>query len=162
MNEATVNAKALQVLERGIKALQKQNYGQAANAFKSLLEKFPGEHALCDHAREYLQACERMTATTPKAPTDGRDLLDLATWHLNRGELEEARPLLDKAEKKPGQEWETAYTYAVYHALLGEEEEALERLSRAIELNETCKYTARGESDFALLQESPRFRELVN
>jgi len=162
MTEATVNAKALQVLERGIKALQKKNYGQAANAFKSVLDKYPGEHAMCDRAREYIQACERMTASKPKVPTDGGALLNLATIHLNRGELEEARALLDKAEKKTGLEWETAYTFAIYHALLGEEDEALERLASAIELNDTCKFTARGESDFASLTETPRFRELVD
>ena len=52
MTETTVNPKALLVLERGIKALQKKNYKQAANAFNSLMEKFPGERALRDLARQ--------------------------------------------------------------------------------------------------------------
>jgi tetratricopeptide (TPR) repeat protein len=161
MTEITVNPKAILVLERGIKALQKKNYKQATNAFNSLIEKFSGERALRDRALTYLKTCERMSAAAPKAPTDGSDILHLATYHLNRGELEEARLLLDKAKRKTSVKSEATYGFALYHALLGEEEAALDCLAEAIELDETCKYTARTENDFASLQETPRFQELV-
>lgn len=161
MTDTTVNPKAVLLLERGVKALQKKNYKQAANAFNSLLEKFPGEYALKDRAQVYIKACERMTAAKPKAPTGGDDILHLATYHLNRGELEKARELLEKARRKTSIKPETTYGFAIYHALLGEEEQALTCLAEAIELDQTCKYAARTENDFASLQEVPQFKELV-
>lgn len=162
MTEAIINPKAILLLERGVKALHKKNYKQAATTFNSLLEKFPGEHALRDRTRGFIKTCERMTAAKSKAPTDGDEILHLATYHLNRGEFEEARALLDKAKRKPSIKPETTYTFALYHAKLGEEEEALNCLAEAIELDETSKYAARTESDFAALQELPRFHELVD
>jgi len=161
MTEAAPNPKAIQLLERGIKALQKKNYKSATTAFTSLLDKFPSEHALRDRARGFIATCERMTATKPKAPTDGGEVLQLATYHLNRGEFEEARTLLDKAKKKPSIKPETTYAFALYHALVGEEEAALDSLAEAIELDETCKFVARTETDLASLHELPRFQELV-
>lgn len=161
MTDATVNPKAIQMLERGIKALQKKNYKQAATTFSSLLEKFPAERSLKDRALGYIKTCERMTAAKPKAPTDGEEILLLATYHLNRREFEEARALLDKAKRKSDIKAETTYAFAIFHALLGEEEEALNALAEAIQMDENCKFSARTESDFAELLELDRFKELV-
>lgn len=162
MNETVINPKAVQLLEKGIKALQKKNYKQASTTFTSLLAKFPTERALRDRTMGYIKTCERMTVAKPKQPTDANEILHLATYHLNRGELEEARAQLDKARRKTSIKMETTYAFALYHAQLGEEEEAMNCLAEAIELDETCKFTARTESDFALFSELPRFRELVD
>jgi tetratricopeptide (TPR) repeat protein len=162
MTEDTVNPKAVQLLEKGIKAMQKKNYAQASTAFSSLLDKFPGDYALKDRAASMIRACERLTAPKPAEPTEGSEVLRLAVYHLNRAEFEEARALLDKAKRKPSIKPETTYTFAIYHALLGETDEALEFLAEAIELDESFKFTARTETDLAVLQELPRFQELVD
>ena len=161
MTDDTVNPKAIQMLERGIKALQKKNYKQAATTFSSLLEKYPGERKLRDRSLGYIKTCERMTAAKRKEPTDGQDILHLAAYHLNRREFDQARALLDKAKRKSSIKAETTYAFAVLHSLQGEEEEALAALAEAIELDESCKFSARAESDFANLHELDRFRELV-
>lgn len=162
MTDADINPKAILLLERGVKALQKKNYTQAANAFNSLLEKFPTERALRDKALGFIKTCERMTATKPKMPTDGQEMLRLATFHLNRREFEQALGLLEKAKRKTGLKSEATYAFASYHALQGEEELALTALAEAIELDESCKFSARTETDFAELVELDRFRELVD
>lgn len=156
------NPKAVQLLEKGIKALQKKNWKTAVNSFNSLIEKFPAERGLRDRALAFISTCERATSAKPKAPSDGGDILRLATYHLNRGELDEARPLLDAARRKPSIKPETSYVFALYHALAGDEEAALECLAEAIELDPTAKFTARTETDLASLQELPRFQELVD
>jgi tetratricopeptide (TPR) repeat protein len=161
MTDADINPKAILILERGVKALQKNNYKQAANAFTSLLEKFPGERALRDKALGFLKTCERLTAAKPKEPTDGQEILRLATFHLNRREFDEALTLLEKAKRKTGLKPETTYAFASYHALRGEQEEALTALAEAIELDPTCKFSARSETDFAELSELEQFKELV-
>jgi outer membrane protein assembly factor BamD (BamD/ComL family) len=143
------NPKAVQLLEKGIKALQKKNWKTAVNNFNSLIEKFPAERGLRDRALAYLSTVERLTAAKPKAPTDGDEILRQANYHLNNRELEEARKLLDAARKKPSIKPQTTYFFALYHALAGEEETALDCLAEAIELDETAN-------------ELPRFQELVD
>jgi tetratricopeptide (TPR) repeat protein len=102
-----------------------------------------------------------MTAAKAKVPTDGQEILHLATFHLNRREFEEARTLLDRAKRKSGIKADTSYAFAVLHSLQGEEEEALAALAEAIELDESCRFSARTESDFTGLHELDRFKELV-
>jgi Flp pilus assembly protein TadD len=162
MNEAVINPKAIQLLEKGIKALQKANYTLASTTFQSLLDKYPAESTLRDRTRGYIKTCERMTAAKPAQPTENSEILHLATFHLNRGELEEARAQLDKAKCKSDIKAETAYLLALYHAQLGEEEEALNSLAEAIELDAASRFAARTETDFSHFNELPRFRELVD
>ncbi len=161
MTEETINPKAITVMERGIKAMQKKSYKTAVTAFTSLLDKFPAERALHDRARGYLKTCERMTATAGKPPTDANQMLHLATYHLNNHEMDEALALLEKLNRKPAVKAETTYAFAIYHALNGDAETALTTLAEAIKLNETCKFAARTERDFGGLFELPEFQELM-
>ncbi len=162
MNETVINPKAILLLEKGIKALQKKNYTRACATFQSLLEKYPAERTLLDRTLGYIKTCERMTAAKSKPPTEGKEILHLAIFHLNRGELEDARAQLDKAKSKSDIKAETTYAFALYHAQLGQEEEALNCLAEAIELDGNSRFAARTENDFALFSELPRFRELVD
>lgn len=162
MTDAAINPKALLMMERGIKSLQKKNYKQAATTFTSLLGKFPAERTLKDRALGYIKVCDRMTAAKQKEPSGDREILLLATYHLNRHEFEEARTLLDKVKRKSGIKAETTYAFAIFHALQGKEEEALAALGEAIQLDEVCRFSARTESNFAALYELEQFQELVN
>jgi len=162
MTDAAIKPKALLMMERGIKALQKKNYKQAATTFTSLLEKFPAERTPKDRALGYIKVCDRMTLPKHKDPTGAQEILLRATYHLNRHEFVEARALLDKAKRKSGIKAETTYAFAIFHALQGEEEEALTALGEAIQLDEVCKYSARTETNFAALHELEQFQELVN
>jgi hypothetical protein len=47
-------------------------------------------------------------------------------------------------------------------ALTGESDEAIELLAQAIKLRPENRYHARHDADFRLLQDEPRFQELIH
>ena len=53
------------------------------------------------------------------------------------------------------------YALASVAALTGEAEDALEYLAQAIKLRPENRYHARNDADFKLLEDDPRFQELL-
>src|SRR5262245_29227971 len=50
---------AVALYERGLEALQRHDYGEAANLFESVLRQYPEEKELHERVRLYLNICQR-------------------------------------------------------------------------------------------------------
>ena len=77
------------------------------------------------------------------------------------GETERAIATMEESYESDPEHWAANYNYACMLALHGRGDEAIAKLERAVERNAEAKELARGDKDFASVQDDPRFRELV-
>ena len=96
-------AEALSHFQRGMEALQRHAYHEAATAFQAVVMGFPGERALLDRARVYLELCERESNRRPPVPKTIEERLTAATAALNNAEDEAAEELASRALGKSGE-----------------------------------------------------------
>jgi Flp pilus assembly protein TadD len=80
---------------------------------------------------------------------------------MNDGDFEGALEVFEQAAKKEPKDDRICYVRAVALALSEQEEEALEMLAAAIELNDVNRIYAGNDPDFSLLAGSADFRELT-
>jgi mannose-6-phosphate isomerase-like protein (cupin superfamily) len=77
------------------------------------------------------------------------------------GDTERALATMREGYEREPDNWAANYNYACMLALHGRRDEALEKLSRAVEGNAEAAELARGDEDFASVQDDPRFGEIV-
>jgi mannose-6-phosphate isomerase-like protein (cupin superfamily) len=77
------------------------------------------------------------------------------------GDTERALATMREAYEGDSDHWAANYNFACMLALHGLEDEALEKLERAVGLNAEAAELARGDEDFASLRNDPRFVSAV-
>ena len=86
----------------------------------------------------------------------------IAFAHLNRGDEEEGRRVIEDGVARDPDSWAAQYNLACFEARTGHPEEALEALGRAVEGDpESVRRFATGDEDFASIRDDSRFRELI-
>lgn len=151
---------AVAAYERGIAALQRRDYQTAADAFRDLMARFPEERELQERAQVYLRVCEReLAAATPRT---SEERVVAATVALNRGDHGRALALLDDVLRDDPRSDLAQYMAAVAHCARGDQEAAVDRLRRAIELNPENRNLARQDTDLEALHDLEAFRQLVD
>jgi tetratricopeptide (TPR) repeat protein len=86
----------------------------------------------------------------------------IAFAHLNRGDEEEGRRVIEDGVARDPDSWAAQYNLACFEARTGHPEEALEALGRAVEGDpESVRRFATGDEDFASIRDDPRFRKLI-
>src|SRR4030095_4936797 len=83
-------AEALSLFQRGMEAMQRHAYADAARAFQGVLMGFPGERALGERAKVYLGLCEREMNSQPAGARTIEERLTAATAALNNDNDAEA------------------------------------------------------------------------
>lgn len=151
---------AVATYERGIAALQRRDYQSAADSFRELMSRFPGERELQERAQVYLRVCERELAAAA-APRTNEEKLVAATVALNAGDYARTLNLLDEVLKDDPRSDLAEYMAAVVYCAKGDLDAALGRLQRAIELNPENRNLARQDSDLESLHTLEAFRQLL-
>lgn len=153
---------AVEVFERGVRALQDRSYGQAAGLFTSILEEYPDEKELQERARVYLAVCTRRAAGSHHGePKTVEERLNAATVAINQAAFDEALPLLRSVEREDGENDLVQYMLAIAHASLGQIGDALSHLRQAVGLNPENRYLAVHDADFVAIREHPEFVALL-
>ena len=152
---------AVSQYEAGIAAFQKQNYNEAAELFRRLLAAFPREGSLADRARVYLGLCERALAARPAGPQTPEERLTAATAALNDGDLSRAEELARAVLDADPQQDLALYLLAAVASRQGRQDEALERLGKAIALSPETSAQARYDDDFEPLHDLEEFWKLT-
>lgn len=97
-------------------------------------------------------------------------LLDMAqvnyTWNeawtlFTRGQYDEALPYMEHTAELAPENAEVLYDLAVIRLAAGEQEAALEALSRAVDLSAKLRFQARGDDDLKALRGNPEFEKLI-
>ena len=152
---------AIRVYERGIEALQRRAWSEAADRFRELMSRFPEERELHDRAQVYLRVCERELAAAAAQPRSKEERLVAATVALNAGDHQRTLTLLQDVLREDPASDLAEYMSAVVLAATGQREQAMERLRRAIELNPENRNLARQDTDLEALQDDEGFRRLM-
>jgi tetratricopeptide (TPR) repeat protein len=156
------SVKALELFEKGVKALGKRDFDRARESFLGLVAEHAAERDVVERARAYLRVCERALEKKPSFKPKGfDDLLHYGVFLHNKGEYDDAlRFLREAAEIQPRNE-HVQYCVAASAARAGETEAALKALRFAIGQNAQNRAQARVDSDFDPIREDQEFQTLV-
>ena len=153
---------AVDLFEQGMQSLQRHRYDAAAGAFRAILEGFPGERALLDRTRVYLDLCERELSRQPRMPMTAEEKVTAATAALNDERDEETERLAHSVLDEVPEHDLALYLLAAVHARRGESDMALEWLGRALEVSPDVSAQARHDADFESLRDLEPFRQLLD
>lgn len=154
-------AEAVGLFQTGMEALQRHEYRASSDAFQSLIARFPGERALLDRARVYVDLCDRELRRRPEQPTTAEERLTMATAALNDGDEARAERFVTAVLSEHPEQDLALYLSAAIHARRGRHEEALAQLRQAIAVSPDVAAQATLDSDFDALHDSAAFQALT-
>lgn len=153
-------AGALKSFEEGVTKLLDGKRAQAAKIFQSIIDDPPNDLGLVMRARQYLAATEVEDGGEPTLKT-ADDMYHHGVVLMNDGDFAAALEIFEKAAGKAPKDDRICYVRAVGLALSEEDEDAIEMLAQAIELNDVNRVYARNDPDFSSLTDNEKFRELT-
>jgi outer membrane protein assembly factor BamD (BamD/ComL family) len=149
---------AVALYERGLEALQRHAYPQAAHLLESVLAQYPEERELHERVRLYLNICQRQATQREAAPQTIDERLYAATLSINGGQYDQAIAHLRLVRDEDPDNDHAIYMLAVAHAQRDEHAEAVAHLERAIALNPENRALARNDPDLEPLRDDDAFR----
>jgi len=152
---------AVAVYERGLEALQRHEYAQAASLLESVLRQFPEEKELHERVKLYLNICQRQATRREAAPQTIDERLYAATLAINGGQYDQAIAHLRLVRDEDPDNDHAIYMLAVSHAQRDEHAEAVAHLERAIALNPENRALARHDPDLEPLRDDEAFRAAI-
>lgn len=149
---------AVALYERGLEALQRHDYADAAERFESVLRQYPEEKELHERVRLYLNICQRQRTHQSPTPQTIDERLFASTLAINGGRYDEAISHLRLIRDEDPDNDHALYMLAVVHAQRGEPAEAIAHLERAIAVNPENRGLARSDPDLEPLRGDEAFR----
>lgn len=146
----------LKVYERGLKALHKGKWRQAAKDFQRIVDE-SSQPDLVGRARRSLRMCQQQLSKG-KDKTDTDPFLQ-AVYERNRGNHEAALEICRRGGRQSKDE-RFAYLAASIYTLMGDLEKAAGFLELAIELNPKNRVHAFHDADFEALRSHQDYRQL--
>jgi tetratricopeptide (TPR) repeat protein len=154
----TTYFEAVALYERGLEALQRHAYQEAADLFESVLRQYPEEKELHERVRLYLNICRRQATPREASPQNVSERLYAATLAINGGQYDQAIAHLRLVRDEDPDNDHALYMLAVAHAQRDEHAEAVAHLERAIALNPENRALARNDPDLEPLHDDDAFR----
>jgi hypothetical protein len=154
---------ALKAFEMAMTAFSRQNYNKAKEVFEELLTRYAAEAEIAARVRTYLAICVQRLAPPKSFPQNIGELYNQGVVELNRGHIEKAVDLFERALKLQPQADYLLYSLAAAQSRLGAVREALDNLRRSIDLDRFSRnrVNARRDPDFSPLYENREFQEIV-
>jgi tetratricopeptide (TPR) repeat protein len=163
--ESAVYAKAVAEFEKGLDALRKKRYAEAAKVFASLKQQYAQERELADRARSYRRAAEEQAEGGEEmAPRGFENTFHAALLCVNQRDWAKAGPLLEKAmhgASGAAQKARVHYAMATMAVYRDERAGAMEHLRQAVEGDSQFRIQLRDDVDFRPLRDEPVFKELT-
>lgn len=156
-------SKVYQFYEEGLGLLHQKKYKQARARLIYVMDKFPQEIEVAARAKSLLKVCEKNLQTKAKPGTTAEELFHRGVVLHNTGEYENALDCYSralKASKKKGDH--IYYAIAATEATVGDVDNALKHLQKAIEIKEENRYFANNDPDFELLTTNQKFQKLIH
>ena len=148
--------------ERGLQALQRRDFAAAADALRTVIERYPDARELLERARLYLKVCERELEPKEPAPRSVDELVNAATVALNAGDDGTAVQHLSRALGENGRNDYAHYMMAVASVRRNDLARAIEHLRQAVSLNPENRSLARQDPEFEAVRELPGYRAALD
>ena len=139
--------KAVDGLEKAIKALYKGDAERAKEQLDQLVDSYPDEKDLLERVDSYLKICARRLAPQHR-PNSAEEMVNYGVMYLNEGDAEEAIKHLSEAIALEPTSSHVQYCLAAAHALSGDAQASAKYLQQAIDSDPTSRFHARGDEDF--------------
>lgn len=153
---------AIDLFEKGARALGKRDYDKARDHFDALITQFAEERDVVERARAYRALCERALDKRPAfKPKTFEEVLHQGVFLHNRGEYEDALKLLRQAAEMQPQNEHAQYCLAATSARAGDTAGALRALKQAVDLGPHNRTQARSDSDFDAVREDEGFAAIL-
>jgi tetratricopeptide (TPR) repeat protein len=148
---------AVEAFERGFRALQQRQFDRAASALKAVLTGFPDEKEMQERARVYLSICERQAGGAGSRPRSFDEKVNAATVLINRGAFDDGMRLLRDLESEHPHSDHVQYLLTVAFTSMGDVDQALSHLRRAVELNPENRLLSTTDADLEPLRQHSGF-----
>jgi tetratricopeptide (TPR) repeat protein len=145
--------------QNALQLMQEGKFEKARVLLDKIVPDAPPE--ILERARVYLVVCERNSRATDLSFKTPEEQYDYAVSLLNNGAYEEARDQFEAILGKSPRADFAHYGMALLSSITGQAEEALDHLTRAIEINPANRIQARSDPDFVDMADDPRFTELL-
>jgi tetratricopeptide (TPR) repeat protein len=155
--------KALNAYGDAMKNFRQGKNERAEEQLLAFLEKFPQERELVDRARLYLKVCQERIGKSKERISlkTEEDYFYYGVFRINQGDYDGAAKLLEKARELAPKDARTFYLSADLACLMGQAEECLEYLKKAVHLDKLYAVLAQNEIDFQPLWEDKKFKVIV-
>ena len=150
--------KTLAAFSVAVKEFQKGEFDKAASSFKDFIEKYPADKEVVDRARAYLAIAQKRPKKDAVSLKTFEDHYRYAAARINQKDYAGALKLLEKALEYKEQEGLVHYLMADAHSLMGQVDEALDMLKKAIQKDRNFAMLAQNEPDFEALWEDKKFK----
>jgi tetratricopeptide (TPR) repeat protein len=152
---------AVRLFSSGAAAMQRKAYAEAADAFRSLLTRFPSEGHVADRARVYLDLCQRELANRPATFASVEEKVTAATAALNNGDMATTERLAREVLAERPQHDMALYLLAAVHSRRGALDEAMELLTKAVSITPEIRAQMKYDDDFDALHDLEAFHALA-
>ena len=150
--------KALTAFSLAVKDFQKGDFDKAAAGFKDFIEKFPVDKEIVDRARAYLAISQKKPKKEAAVLKGFDDHYRLAVSKINQKDYPAALKALEKALEFKTQEGLIYYLQADANCLMGQIDDGLELLKKAVQKDKNFSVLAQNEPDFEPLWEDKKFK----
>ncbi|MFZ4986805.1 MAG: TPR end-of-group domain-containing protein [Blastocatellia bacterium] len=152
---------AVKVFEQAVKVFNKRQFDEAKVLFENLLAKYPQEFEILARVNTYLRVCNQRLARSVGSPRNADELYDRGVFALNTGDYEQAKVNFEQALLIRPDEGYIIYSLAATLLQLGDIDQTLEYLQRAIQLQPRLRGQVLNDPDFSELRENRQFLLLM-
>ncbi len=150
--------KALAAYGHAVKEFKKGDFEKAAEAFTAFIEKYPAETEVVDRARSYLAMAQRKPKKEGFSLKTFDDCCLAAVFKINEADFQGALKALEKALEFKTNEGRVYYLMADAYCRLGDADNTLEFLKKAIQKDKMFSVMAQNELDFKPVWEDKKFK----
>ncbi len=143
---------------KAVRAFKKKEYQKAEELLKEFIKEHDSESEFVDRAKVYLSLSEEKKKDQKISLKTFDDYYQYSVYQLNQGEYKEALKLLSKAKEFKEKEAKVEYLMADVYCLMGENEQCLEHLKKAIKMDKFYGILAQNEIDFEAIKEDKKFK----
>lgn len=150
--------KALAAFGLAVKEFQKSEFEKAAASFKDFIEKFPVDREIVDRAKAYLAISLKRPKKDSVSLKGFEDHYRYGVAKINQKDYPGAIKALEKALEYKEKEGLIYYLLADAHSVMGQPDETLELLKKAIQKDKNFAVLAQNEPDFEAVWEDKKFK----
>jgi tetratricopeptide (TPR) repeat protein len=150
--------KALTSYEQAMKYFHKGDCAKASELLKAFIEKHDSEKELVERSQIYLSICDQRMKKEKVSLSTFDDYYQYGVYKVNQGEYEEAIKLLNKAKEMEPKEGKIPYLISLAFCRMDKQEECLEFLKNAVQIDKFFAVLAQNEENFETLREDKKFK----
>jgi len=148
---------AIKAFEHALKLFNRHDFAGAKGAFEDIIGIHADQTDIAAPVRTYLAICEQKMARTSAKTRNPDALYNQGVFEFNRGNVEAAIDIFEKALKAEPRADHLLYSLAAAYARGGDDVKSVEALRKAIAVNPVHRSHARHDPDFTPLRSNREF-----